>query len=221
MVETRTLWLYNHARRRMSVFRHVASYRFFWTAGTASFTGRTRSRSCNNPKSLYFPISYLPWTRRTAISGFFMMRVCVHVITLKSVIYILSSSRHIKPGNCCPSCPSIDFIEEYRSITVLLHVLSISISVLAVQNRLKSTVSLVKVAFPTVLETGNSKGRVLAVVTPFGLVDDNGACSEPAPLGLGTVSVSFPMRAGTTPKSRQSNRPKKTRLLGLSGLSLG
>lgn len=202
MVETRTLWLYNRARRRMSVFRHLANYRGFWTARTAGLTARTRSRSCNNPKSAYFPISYLPWTRRTAISGFFMMRVCARVITLELVLYFSSFSRHVKLRNCCPFCPSIDFIKENRLLPVLLHVHLFSISVLAVQNRLRSIVSLVKVAFPTGLESENRISRSqIASVGPNVLE----TC---IPLGLGTVPVSFPVRGGTTPEKRQSNRSK-------------
>ncbi len=208
MVETRTLCRYDHARRHMSVPRHVPKSGVSWTARTAIQPLRTGSCNGRNPKSRSFPMPYLPRTGRTASSGFSMMRVCARVITLKLAKLLFPSSRHIKPGTCCPSCPSIDFIEEYSFITVLLHVRSTSISVLSVQNRPKSTVSLVKVAFPTVLERRNSRGRRLVVKTPFGLANDKGGCSEAIPLGLGTVPVSFPMRAGTTPKSRQSNDVK-------------
>lgn len=208
MVETRTPCLYDHARQRMCVFRRVARHSGFWTARTASTQCRTPRICRADPKTLLPSITYECCTAWTAISGFSMMRVCARVITLELVIIRFPSSRHIKPGNCCPSCPSIDFIEEYRLLAVLLHVRSISISVLSVQNRLRSIASMVNVAFPTGLETGNSRGRMSVLQTPFGLADDAVACSEPTPLGLGTVPVSFPVRAGTTPENRQSNRSK-------------
>lgn len=205
MIETRTLRLYDHARRRMSVFRQVAKYRCFWTARTASTQCRTSRIYRRNPKTLLSSITYERCTAWTAISGFSMMRVCTLMVTLELAKLFLPSSRHIKPGNCCPSCPSIDFIEEYRLLAALLHVRSISISALAVQNRLRSIAFFVNVAFPTRLESEKWGGweRIPSIrLTVLGV------CSKPTPPGLGTVPVSFPVRAGTTPENRQSNRSK-------------
>lgn len=178
MVETRTLCLYDYARRCMSVFRYVASCGGVWTARTASYSRRTRSRSYNNPESPYFPISYLRWTGRTAISGFSVMREHALVITLELAISTSSSSRHIKPGNCCPYCPSFDFIEEYRPVSVLLHVRLFLISVLPVQNSLRSIAFLVNVAFPTGLEGRNWRGwsQILSIRLTVSV-----ACRKPTP----------------------------------------
>lgn len=156
MLETRTLCLYGQTRRRVSVFRRLTSGAVFWTARAASDPIRAARIVGPKPKTPLTSIIYERCTAWTAISGFSMMRVCAQIINPTYITSKYSLSRHIKPRPCCPSCPSIDFIEENIALAARLHVRLFLISALAVQERQKRSVFLVNVAFPTRLERENT-----------------------------------------------------------------
>ncbi|GEM_PF-5652823 len=180
MLETRTLCLYISATDNIAVPQKSFRSRS-WTSRTA----RPRPWTCRikraTPKTPTFSNVYLCWTSRTAISGFYMMRVHARVL-LPIFHFFCLLSHHINFGICCPRCPFVDFVEQYHCLHVHLSVRFFWVHVLDVQKK-ENLLRLVK------------KDWWKGFATP---------------LGQGTVQFHNALRGGATPQSCQSNCSKNS-----------
>lgn len=79
----------------------------------------------------------------------------------------------------------------------------------AYKGKLSVTVNSLKYIHKTICKTVSELSKLSVSKR---LVENSGfdpwSSLIPTPLGVGTVPLSFPVRAGTTPRSRQSNSPK-------------
>ncbi len=217
MLETRTLCPYDQASillRVHQIFGHVEA----WCTARAARPERWTLRIWPHlGKYFYFTDTYFGWTAWTAISGFSYTRVCIYeCIGCHQSFFIYPASRHIKPRNCCPICPSVEIIDENTFLSVLKSVQYFFIAVLAVQQQI-----LTYKFFLNLVLTPGLLGRKPCVLPQsrcgsefisFGKVDLNDPNAKqarsPYPLVKGPYKpLHFP-RAGTTPIGCQLNALK-------------